>query len=118
VPEFADVILVLSDSNFPYVNEPVKEIELEKKKNNHEVLSCHCGVLGKHVIFFCEIIDNDNRTKQRRKFNIIICPTAQSEFIKSLKDFAMQKQRPLQVVLMGKHAYEFPLRKIQQSSSI
>jgi hypothetical protein len=112
VPEFADVILVISDSNFPYTytNEPTINT-----KNNHEVLSCRCGVLGRHVIFFCEIkADNGQQTK---RFNIIICPKMQSEFIKSLKDIALQQQRPLQLVLMGKHAYEFHVRNISESDS-
>src|ERR1051326_2019129 len=103
VPEFANIILVISDSNFPYVSEPVKEMELEKKKkkkNKHEVLSCHCGVLGKHVIFFCEITTDNG---QITRFNLIICPTAQQNFIKSLQCLAMQQQKPLQIVLMGKH---------------
>jgi hypothetical protein len=110
VPEFADVILVISDSNFPYMSEPVN--------NHHEVLSCQCGVLGRHIIFFCGIIeDSDNRTKQTKKFNLVICPTMQMNFIKSLQDIA-REGRPLQLVLMGKHAYNFHLRNIQQSSSI
>jgi hypothetical protein len=41
----------------------------------------------------------------------------QMNFIKSLQDIA-REGRPLQLVLMGKHAYEFHLRNIQQSSSI
>jgi hypothetical protein len=115
VPEFADVILVLSDSNFPYMSEPVKEIELEKKKDKHEVLSCQCGVLGRHVIFYCEIkTDNGQITR----FNIIVCPTAQQNFIKSLQDIAMQQQKPLQLVLMGKHSYNFHLNNVKESYSI
>ena len=35
-----------------------------------------------------------------------------------MQDIALKQQRPLQLVLMGKHAYEFHLRNIQQSSSI
>jgi hypothetical protein len=115
VPEFADVILVISDSNFPSslvtnnTNEPINT------KNNHEVLSCQCGVLGRHVIFYCEIkTDNGQITR----FNIVICPTAQQNFIKSLQDTVMQQQRPLQLVLMGKHAYEFHLNNVKESCSI
>jgi hypothetical protein len=76
--EFGDVILVISDSNFPSpittntdTSDPIK-IEMPK------VLSCRCGVLGRHIVFFCEI------TKQIKRFNIIICPTAQSKFIRFL----------------------------------
>ena len=79
VPEFADVILVISDSYFPSYNtrsEPVNT------KNNHEVLSCKCGVLGRHIIFFCQITTADNEQHTIRLFNIIICPDSTTEFYK------------------------------------
>ena len=107
VPEFADVILVISDSYFPSHNTGEESI---KRKNKHEVLSCKCGVLGRHVIFFCQITTDNG---QITRFNIIICPTAQQKFIKSLKDIALQQQRPLQLVLIGKHAYEFHFKNIK-----
>jgi hypothetical protein len=70
----------------------------------------------RHVILFCKITTADNG--QITRFNIIICPTAQHNFIKSLKDIALQQLRPLQLVLMGKHSYNFHLNNVKESYSI
>ena len=102
----------MSDSYFLPHNSGEESI---RGKNSKSFL-VNADVLGTHVIFFCEIkADNGQQTK---RFNIIICPTAQSEFIKSLKDIVMQGQRPLQLVLIGKHAYNFHLNNVKESYSI
>ncbi len=92
----ADLIFVIDDREFPFTtNEPIHD-------NDGLLWEYQVDLYAQHIVFHIKLTDED-RTKETRKFSLVICPFDKDENVVTAVKKMVAVGRNLKLILYGKH---------------